>query len=92
MIHIVSSMHFCLIHTSMMLHHSTQTQQLGNNKIPIMCIIYVILLFEVSNCEIITNTAQGALRGVSQDGYVSYVNIPYATINDTANRFKVSGT
>ncbi|XP_060805203.1 carboxylesterase 4A-like [Amyelois transitella] len=34
--------------------------------------------------------AQGRMKGVYKDGYVSYFGIPYATINSPASKFKVS--
>ncbi|CAH1637981.1 unnamed protein product [Spodoptera littoralis] len=35
--------------------------------------------------------AQGRLRGITKDGYVSYTGIPYASITGTLGRFKRAG-
>ncbi|XP_072929598.1 esterase FE4-like [Epargyreus clarus] len=41
--------------------------------------------------QTVRNLAQGRITGVSQDGYVSYVGIPYASVNGNVGRFKGAG-
>jgi hypothetical protein len=35
-------------------------------------------------------TAQGRIRGETREGYISYRGIPYASINESSARYKVT--
>ncbi|KAJ2944716.1 hypothetical protein O0L34_g4074 [Tuta absoluta] len=50
--------------------------------------LMVLLYLEVVVSEDIVLTVQGSLRGVSNDGYTSYLGIPYATISGDEGTFK----
>ncbi|XP_031770120.2 cholinesterase-like [Galleria mellonella] len=53
---------------------------------------FILLTVIVSTVgQRVINTAQGKLRGIPMDGYVSYSGIPYATINSSAGRFQKGG-
>lgn len=51
--------------------------------------IFLVGLIKGTEQNVIS-TAQGKLRGVEHDGYVSYRGIPYATMAAVDGRFKVS--
>lgn len=48
--------------------------------------LFGILPIKANNVVV---TAQGKLRGVPHDGFVSYTGIPYATAGENSERFKV---
>ncbi|CAH2044897.1 unnamed protein product, partial [Iphiclides podalirius] len=52
--------------------------------------LMIILGLVQSTRQNLVSTAQGLVRGVARDGYVSYVGIPYASANVTG-RFKRAG-
>lgn len=55
--------------------------------------IFLPICFLISIKASVANvviTAQGKIRGIEHDGFMSYVGIPYADVNGPAGRFKVS--
>lgn len=54
----------------------------------LVCELIVLLQVVVTGQNVI-HLAQGRLRGIAKDGYVSYTGIPYASITGTLGRFKV---
>lgn len=54
----------------------------------IIVILMLLLLNETE--QNVISIAQGKIRGVQRDGYVSYLGIPYASISGANGRFKVN--
>lgn len=54
-----------------------------------MYLILILASFVSMTHQNVVTTAQGLIRGVSKEGYISYIGIPYASANGTG-RFKVS--
>lgn len=56
-----------------------------------MAKIIMLLMLSLNETEQnVISIAQGKIRGMLRDGYVSYLGIPYASISGVNGRFKVN--
>ncbi|CAH2094934.1 unnamed protein product [Euphydryas editha] len=53
--------------------------------------VLLLMLFTNESEQHVISIAQGKIRGIQRDGYISYLGIPYASISGVNGRFKRAG-